>query len=235
MMKSAQYWLCAVAVAALWNVSARADDTLRLAAIDPLSGPAATTGEVGLKTWQFLASEVTHRGGLNGAISTFTTLVPGDVIVTGTPTGAGARFDPPRYLKPGDVIEIEAEGVGLLRNGVIDETTRSTQPTNKNIKTSMTGGEAIVSGLVAHGIETVFGLPGVQIYGLFDAFHQAQLKVIAVCDPASVHARPARCPARVLLVNEPGSLCQFPANRSGLCRLSHPACPTFTITKRRQT
>jgi 2-keto-4-pentenoate hydratase/2-oxohepta-3-ene-1,7-dioic acid hydratase in catechol pathway len=54
-------------------------------------------------------------------ISTFTTLVPGDVIVTGTPTGAGARFDPPRYLKPGDVIEVEAEGVGSLRNGVIDE------------------------------------------------------------------------------------------------------------------
>jgi 2-keto-4-pentenoate hydratase/2-oxohepta-3-ene-1,7-dioic acid hydratase in catechol pathway len=55
-------------------------------------------------------------------ISTFTTLVPGDVIVTGTPTGAGARFDPPRYLKPGDVIEVEAEGVGILRNGVVDET-----------------------------------------------------------------------------------------------------------------
>jgi len=54
-------------------------------------------------------------------ISTFTTLVPGDVIVTGTPTGAGARFDPPRYLKPGDVIEVEADGVGVLRNGVIDE------------------------------------------------------------------------------------------------------------------
>jgi acetolactate synthase I/II/III large subunit len=44
--------------------------------------------------------------------------------------------------------------------------------------TSMTGGEAIVSGLVAHGVTTVFGLPGAQIYGLFDAFHQAQLKVI---------------------------------------------------------
>ena len=55
-------------------------------------------------------------------ISTFTTLVPGDVIVTGTPTGAGARFDPPRYLRPGDVIEVEADGVGVLRNGVIDET-----------------------------------------------------------------------------------------------------------------
>jgi 2-keto-4-pentenoate hydratase/2-oxohepta-3-ene-1,7-dioic acid hydratase in catechol pathway len=54
-------------------------------------------------------------------ISTFTTLVAGDVIVTGTPTGAGARFDPPRYLKPGDVVEVEAEGIGLLRNGVIDE------------------------------------------------------------------------------------------------------------------
>jgi 2-keto-4-pentenoate hydratase/2-oxohepta-3-ene-1,7-dioic acid hydratase in catechol pathway len=54
-------------------------------------------------------------------ISTFTTLVPGDVIVTGTPTGAGARFDPPRYLKPGDTIEVEAEGIGVLRNGVVDE------------------------------------------------------------------------------------------------------------------
>ena len=54
-------------------------------------------------------------------ISTFATLVPGDIIVTGTPTGAGARFDPPRYLKPGDVIEVEAEGIGTLCNGVVDE------------------------------------------------------------------------------------------------------------------
>jgi 2-keto-4-pentenoate hydratase/2-oxohepta-3-ene-1,7-dioic acid hydratase in catechol pathway len=54
-------------------------------------------------------------------ISTFTTLVPGDIIVTGTPTGAGARFDPPRFLKPGDVVEVEAEGIGTLRNGVVDE------------------------------------------------------------------------------------------------------------------
>jgi 2-keto-4-pentenoate hydratase/2-oxohepta-3-ene-1,7-dioic acid hydratase in catechol pathway len=54
-------------------------------------------------------------------ISTFTTLVPGDIIVTGTPTGAGARFDPPIWLKPGDVIEVEAEGIGTLRNGVRDE------------------------------------------------------------------------------------------------------------------
>ena len=54
-------------------------------------------------------------------ISTFTTLVPGDIIVTGSPTGAGARFDPPRWLKPGDIIEVEAEGIGTLRNGVVDE------------------------------------------------------------------------------------------------------------------
>mgnify|MGYP000017327926 FL=1 len=54
-------------------------------------------------------------------VSTFTTLVPGDVIVCGTPTGAGARFDPPIWLQPDDVIEVEAEGIGILRNGVEDE------------------------------------------------------------------------------------------------------------------
>lgn len=54
-------------------------------------------------------------------ISTFMTLQPGDIIITGTPTGAGARFDPPRYLKPGDIVEIEVEGIGVLRNGVEDE------------------------------------------------------------------------------------------------------------------
>jgi 2-keto-4-pentenoate hydratase/2-oxohepta-3-ene-1,7-dioic acid hydratase in catechol pathway len=54
-------------------------------------------------------------------ISTFTTLVPGDIIVTGTPTGAGARFDPPIWLKPGDVIEVRADGLPTLRNTVADE------------------------------------------------------------------------------------------------------------------
>ncbi|MBX9458010.1 MAG: fumarylacetoacetate hydrolase family protein [Rhizobium sp.] len=54
-------------------------------------------------------------------ISTFTTLVPGDVIVTGTPTGAGARFDPSIWLKPGDVVEVEADGIGILRNTIEDE------------------------------------------------------------------------------------------------------------------
>ena len=54
-------------------------------------------------------------------ISTFTTLASGDVIITGTPTGAGARFDPPIWLKPGDVVEVEAEGLGVLRNTIADE------------------------------------------------------------------------------------------------------------------
>ena len=54
-------------------------------------------------------------------ISTFMELAPGDVVITGTPTGAGARFDPPRYLKPGDVVEVEVTGLGTLRNGVEDE------------------------------------------------------------------------------------------------------------------
>jgi 2-keto-4-pentenoate hydratase/2-oxohepta-3-ene-1,7-dioic acid hydratase in catechol pathway len=54
-------------------------------------------------------------------ISTFTTLKPGDVIATGTPTGAGARFDPPRFLVPGDVVEVEVAGIGVLVNGVADE------------------------------------------------------------------------------------------------------------------
>lgn len=54
-------------------------------------------------------------------VSTFTTLAPGDVIVTGTPTGAGARFDPPVWLKPGDLVEVEAEGIGVLRNTIADD------------------------------------------------------------------------------------------------------------------
>lgn len=54
-------------------------------------------------------------------LSTFATLTPGDVIVTGTPTGAGVRFDPPRWLKPGDIVEVEGSGIGTLRNTIIDE------------------------------------------------------------------------------------------------------------------
>ena len=54
-------------------------------------------------------------------ISTWTALKPGDVIATGTPTGAGIRFTPPKFLKPGDVVEVEVSGVGTLSNTVADE------------------------------------------------------------------------------------------------------------------
>ncbi|MEQ8233962.1 MAG: fumarylacetoacetate hydrolase family protein [Gammaproteobacteria bacterium] len=54
-------------------------------------------------------------------LSTFYRLQPGDIIATGTPNGAGARFDPPRYLHAGDVVEVEVPGVGVLVNEVEDE------------------------------------------------------------------------------------------------------------------
>jgi 2-keto-4-pentenoate hydratase/2-oxohepta-3-ene-1,7-dioic acid hydratase in catechol pathway len=54
-------------------------------------------------------------------VSTFMRLEPGDVISTGTPTGAGARFDPPKWLVPGDRVEVEVPGIGTLANDVADE------------------------------------------------------------------------------------------------------------------
>jgi 2-keto-4-pentenoate hydratase/2-oxohepta-3-ene-1,7-dioic acid hydratase in catechol pathway len=54
-------------------------------------------------------------------VSTFATLEPGDMIATGTPTGAGARFDPPKWLRAGDVVEVSSPMLGTLRNVVTDE------------------------------------------------------------------------------------------------------------------
>jgi len=54
-------------------------------------------------------------------LSTFATLKPGDLIFTGTPMGTGARFEPPVWLKPGDVVEVEVPALGILRNSVMDE------------------------------------------------------------------------------------------------------------------
>jgi 2-keto-4-pentenoate hydratase/2-oxohepta-3-ene-1,7-dioic acid hydratase in catechol pathway len=54
-------------------------------------------------------------------ISTWTTLEPGDVIVTGTPAGVGLRRNPQVWMKDGDVVEVELEGVGVLRNPVVKE------------------------------------------------------------------------------------------------------------------
>jgi len=54
-------------------------------------------------------------------LSIWTELKPGDVIATGTPIGAGVRFKPPRFLVPGDTVEIEVSGVGTLSNPIRDE------------------------------------------------------------------------------------------------------------------
>jgi 2-keto-4-pentenoate hydratase/2-oxohepta-3-ene-1,7-dioic acid hydratase in catechol pathway len=54
-------------------------------------------------------------------LSTFTTLYPGDVIITGTTGGVGAFRQPPLWMKPGDVVEVEISGIGTLRNTIVDE------------------------------------------------------------------------------------------------------------------
>jgi len=51
-------------------------------------------------------------------ISQGTTLEPGDIIATGTPAGVGKGFNPPKFLKPGDIVEVEIEDIGVLRNRV---------------------------------------------------------------------------------------------------------------------
>ncbi len=53
--------------------------------------------------------------------STFTELLPGDVIVTGTPGGVGAARTPPAWLKEGDLVEVDIPGIGQLSNPVRDE------------------------------------------------------------------------------------------------------------------
>lgn len=97
-----------------WMVTADALD---------LSAPLHLTTRVNGETRQddTTANMIFAFADLIAYISTFTTLKPGDVIVTGTPTGAGARFDPPRWLAPGDVVEIEVPEIGVLRNAVVAE------------------------------------------------------------------------------------------------------------------
>jgi 2-keto-4-pentenoate hydratase/2-oxohepta-3-ene-1,7-dioic acid hydratase in catechol pathway len=85
----------------------------------------------GLRMWGRFNGEVAQDTTLSDMIfnvrqlvsrlSASMTLEPGDVIATGTPSGVGLSFKPPRFLKPGDVFEIEIERIGVLRNPVIAE------------------------------------------------------------------------------------------------------------------
>jgi 2-keto-4-pentenoate hydratase/2-oxohepta-3-ene-1,7-dioic acid hydratase in catechol pathway len=59
-------------------------------------------------------------------LSGSTTLLPGTVILTGTPHGVGMAAQPPRWLKPGDIVTIEIEKIGSLTNPVLEEELLST-------------------------------------------------------------------------------------------------------------
>ena len=61
-------------------------------------------------------------------VSSFTELAAGDVIATGTPAGIGLRRKPPRFMKAGDVLEVEISGLGTLRNLVVDEAPANETP-----------------------------------------------------------------------------------------------------------
>jgi 2-keto-4-pentenoate hydratase/2-oxohepta-3-ene-1,7-dioic acid hydratase in catechol pathway len=59
-------------------------------------------------------------------LSTVCTLEPGDIVATGTPGGVGSAMDPPRFLVPGDVVRVEIDGLGVLENTIIAETSKAT-------------------------------------------------------------------------------------------------------------
>jgi 2-keto-4-pentenoate hydratase/2-oxohepta-3-ene-1,7-dioic acid hydratase in catechol pathway len=67
------------------------------------------------------ASMIFSFADLIAYITTFMTIKPADVIVTGTPVKLGPRADPPRWLEAGDIVEISSPELGLLRNPVVDE------------------------------------------------------------------------------------------------------------------
>jgi 2-keto-4-pentenoate hydratase/2-oxohepta-3-ene-1,7-dioic acid hydratase in catechol pathway len=67
------------------------------------------------------ASMIKSFSELIAYVSTFMTLKPGDIIVTGTPVKLAPRNEQPTWLKPGDVVEIEVPQIGVLRNSVVAE------------------------------------------------------------------------------------------------------------------
>jgi len=92
------------------------------------SDEAGDPGNMAVKTW--VNGELRQDGNtsdlvfsasyLVSYISTFITLMPGDMITTGSPSGVAVAFDPPKWLKPGDHVEIEIETVGKLSGDVIE-------------------------------------------------------------------------------------------------------------------
>ncbi|MGI9598558.1 MAG: fumarylacetoacetate hydrolase family protein [Acidimicrobiales bacterium] len=97
-----------------WMVTAdEIDDPQNLRLMARVDGEArqdAATGEMIFTVAQIISylSDIIH-------------LRPGDVIATGSPEGTGGSFDPPKFLQPGQTVEIEVEGIGVLRNPVVAE------------------------------------------------------------------------------------------------------------------
>ena len=99
----------------------------------PIGPFIATTDEIkdpnDLKLWLKLNGEKIQDSSTNdfifniqqvvSYISQFMTLLPGDIISTGTPSGVGFGFNPPKYLKPGDVVELGIEGLGTSKQKAI--------------------------------------------------------------------------------------------------------------------
>ena len=83
-------------------------------------GPQSITCRVNGETVQSATLADLHFGvpRIIAELSAGLTLLPGDVILTGTPSGVGFARTPPRYLAPGDLVESEIEGIGTLRNEV---------------------------------------------------------------------------------------------------------------------
>lgn len=97
-----------------WITTAdEAGDPRRLEVISRLNGETMQRGSV--------ADLIFPIARLIAYLSAFTPLSPGDIIATGTPEGVGASRKPPRFLRAGDVLEIDIPGVGCLRNAVADE------------------------------------------------------------------------------------------------------------------
>ena len=81
-----------------------------------------------LKIQSYVNNELRQNGNTDNLIfdipyiisdlSSGITLYPGDIILTGTPAGVGAGFNPPRYLKPGDRVDCVIEGIGTLSNTI---------------------------------------------------------------------------------------------------------------------
>ena len=92
---------------------------------DEIPDPAALTLEtrVNGQVVQHTKTDMLITGipSLIAYISTILPLLPGDVIVSGTPAGIGSKRTPPLWLKSGDTVEVEVSGIGVLRNSVVTE------------------------------------------------------------------------------------------------------------------